>query len=262
VGRLGRVRGIATHDVSLQVGERPGKSDGGHQGHHSVLHLPSPLASLRHSLPALLEGVVGPFVVFYIVLLVWGFKGALIGGLAWSYAAIGTRLVRRQRPSATLLLGSVLLTARTVVSFITGSALLYFAQPTAGTCLVALLFLGSALLRKPFIERLARDFCPLDPAVVARPAVRRFFIRISLLWAVVLMSNAAFVLWLLFTSSLHAFVVERTAVSWTLTLAGTALSVAWFVRTMRRDGIAVRFNSKTLLGSRETERSAEVAEAT
>ncbi len=210
-------------------------------GHHGVIHLPHPLGALRHSIPALVEGVIGPFAVFYVVLVIWGFRGALIGGLAWSYAAIAARLVRHERPSGTLILGAALLSVRTVISFITGSEILYFAQPTLGTCAVALLFLGSALIGRPFIERLARDYCPLDPAVVARPAVRRFFVQISLLWAVVLLSNAGFVMWLLFSSSLHAFVVERTAVSWTLTGVGIVVSTAWFVRTMRRDGIAVRF---------------------
>jgi hypothetical protein len=200
----------------------------------------------------LLEGVIGPFATFYVVFLVWGFKGALIAGLAWSYAALGTRLLRRQRPSATLLLGSSLLTVRTVISFVTGSALFYFAQPTAGTCVIALLFLGSAVVRKPFIERLAHDYCPLDPVVTSRPSVRRFFVRISLLWAFVLLSNAALVMWLLLTSSLHAFVIERTALSWVLTGTGIVVSTMWFVRTMRRDGIAVRFGNRMLLGHRES----------
>lgn len=220
----------------------PGESvDRGHHPHHAILHLPSPLASVRHSLPTLLEGVVGPFVVFYLVLLLWGFRGALIAGLGWSYAALATRVVRRQRPSATLLIGSALLTIRTAISYITGSALVYFAQPTAGTCAIALLFLGSALARRPLVERLARDYCPLDAQVVARPAVRRFFVQVSLLWAFVLLSNVGFVLWLLLTTSLHAFVVERAAVSSLLTVSGIALSVVWFVRVMRRDGVTVRF---------------------
>lgn len=190
---------------------------------------------------------MGPFAVFYLVLVIWGFKGALIGGLAWSYAAIIARLVRRERPSATLLLGSAMLTVRTAIAFVTGSALVYFAQPTAGTFAIALLFLGSALIGKPFIERLAKDYCPLDPDVVERPAVRRFFVRVSLLWAFVLLTNAGFVMWLLLTSSLHAFVVERSAVTWVLTASGIGLSVFWFVRTMRRDGISVRFGGRPVL---------------
>lgn len=196
--------------------------------------------------------MVGPFVIFYLVLLIAGFRGALLAGLAWSYAVVVTRLIRRERPSATLLLGGALLTVRTVISFVTGSALVYFAQPTAGTCAVALLFLGSAVIRKPFIERLARDYCPLDPDLVARPAVRRFFVRVSLLWAFVLLSSAGFVMWLLLTSSLHAFVVERTAVTTGLTALGIGFSILWFVWTMRRDGVTVRFGGQPVMAKAQS----------
>jgi hypothetical protein len=208
--------------------------------HEHVLHIPSPVASLKHALPALLEGVIGPFAVFYLVLLTAGFNGALIGALAWSYLALIRRAVFGQRPPATLILGSVMLTLRTVVTFATGSSILYFAQPTAGTFLVAMLFLGSAVLGRPFTQRLARDFCPLDPEMMTRPFVRTFFVRISVLWAGVLAANAGLVLWLLLTSSLRVFVVERTLITWMLTATGIALSVFWFVRSMHGQGISVR----------------------
>ncbi len=215
--------------------------------HHHVLHLPSPLASLRHSLPALVEGVLGPFALFYLVLIVAGFRGALIAGLAWSYLCLGRRLVRHQRPPGTLVLAVATLTARTIVSFVTGSSFIYFAQPTLTTAAVALVFLASAVVRRPVIERLAQDFCPLDADLMARPPVRRFFLQISVLWSAVLLSNAGFVLWLLLTSSLKAFVLERTVVSWSLTMAGVVVSVVWFIRTMRRTGIAVRWGGAPAL---------------
>jgi uncharacterized membrane protein len=170
-----------------------------------------------------------------------GFRGALIVALVWSYAAAGRRLVRRQRVPALLVLGLGLLTARSVIAFLTNSAFLYFVQPTAGALMVAILFLVTALANRPFIERLAHDFCPLDEELMARPHVRRFFVRLSFLWSVVLLVNAGFVLWLLVASSLHAFVIERTLVTWTLTGCGIALSTLWFMRTMRRSGISVRF---------------------
>lgn len=185
--------------------------------------------------------MVGPFVLFYLFLVIVGFQGALLAGLAWSYAALGRRLVQRQRPSGVLVIGTATLTVRTAIAFATGSAFLYFAQPIAGTCVMGLLFLASAVLGRPLTERLARDFCPFDPAVLARPAMRRFFIQISLLWAFALLTNAGFVTWLLFTSSLKAFVIERTLVSWVLTGSAVALSVGWFVRSMRRSNIVVRW---------------------
>ena len=211
---------------------------GGH-----VLHLPSPRAFVRHALPSLIESTIGPAVLFYVVLVTAGFRGAIIGALAWSYLAAARRVVQRQRVPGMLLLGLVLVSMRTVIAFATGSAFLYFIQPTAGTLLVAALFLVTAIAGKPLVERLAHDFCPLDPELMKHEFLRRFFLRISLLWAVVLTTQAGFILLLLLRTSLRAFVVERTVVSTVLIGGGVVLSVIWFVRAMREHGIAVRFTS-------------------
>lgn len=206
-----------------------------------MVRLPAPLETLRHSLPAVVDGVLAPFALFYLFLVVAGFRGALLAGLAWSYLAIGRRVVRRQRPPATVLLGSVILTVRTAISFLTGSAFLYFVQPTASTAAVALAFLATALVRRPLVERLAKNFCPIDPSVMARPAVRRFFLQISVLWGGVMLANAGVVLWLLLSSSLQAFVVERTVTTWSLTTLAIVVSTLWFGRAMRREGLRVHW---------------------
>lgn len=214
----------------------------GLRGHDPILHLPTPRAFVRHALPALIESTIGPGVVFYVVLLISGFRGAIVAAVGWSYLALGRRVVRRQPIPGLLMLGIVLISLRTVISFVTGSSFVYFAQPTLGTFLVSVLFLGSVLLRRPLAEKLAHDFCPLDPDVMSRPFLRKFFLRISLLWCAVLAVNAGFVMWLLLESSLRAFVVERTVVSIVLTGGGIALSTLWFLRVMRRAGIAVRWS--------------------
>ena len=64
----------------------------------------------------------------------------------------------------------------------------------AGTVIIAFVLIGSAVIRRPFTQRFAHDFCPLDPALLARPHVQRFFVRISLLWATVLLVNTGLVL--------------------------------------------------------------------
>ncbi|MDA8380520.1 MAG: hypothetical protein M0020_06795 [Actinomycetota bacterium] len=206
-----------------------------------VVHLPSPRAIVRHAWLPLLEGTVGPAVLFYVVLVLAGFRGALVAALAWAYLAAGRRLLRRERVPGILLLSLALVTQRSVVAFVTGSPFLYFIQPTAGTFIVALLFLGSVVIRRPLAERLARDFCPLDPDLLSRTFVRQFFLRISLLWCAVLVTNAGFVLYLLLASSLHAFVIERTLASAVLTVGGIVLSVLWFLRAMRTAGVPVRW---------------------
>jgi len=209
----------------------------------SVLHMPSPRLVLWHAVPVVLEGVVAPLAAYYCVLLVAGFRGALIGALIWSYLIVARRLVRHQRVSTLLLLGTVLLTMRTVISFVTGSVFLYFIQPTASAFLASLVLVGSALLGRPFTQRFTHDFCPLTPELLARPTVHRFFVRVSFLWAVAMFLNGGVVLWLLLTASAGAFPLERTAITLSLTAAAIFFSVTWFTRSMRRDGITVSFGA-------------------
>jgi hypothetical protein len=64
------------------------------------------------------------------------------------------------------------------------------------------------------------------------------------LWGAVLLSNAGLVFWLLLTSSLKAFVLERTASSWALTAIAVLCSTAWFLRAMRREGLQVHWGAK------------------
>jgi hypothetical protein len=225
----------ARHLVPLALSVRADSTDGEH------IELPSPRSVLRHALPIVLEGLLIPIALFYLVLVAAGFRGALIAALCWSYLALIRRVRRGERVSTMLLLGVVLLTVRTVVSFITGSAFLYFAQPTATMVIASLVLVASALLGRPFTQRFAGDFCPMGPELLARPHIHRFFVRISLLWATVLMLNAGIVLWLLVSSSLRAFVLERTAVTWSLTGLAIFLSITRFMATMRRDGITVEW---------------------
>ncbi len=186
-----------------------------------------------------LEGVVAPLALFYVVLMTLGFRGALITALAWSYLALARRLKRGERISMLLALGTILLTVRTAVSFITGSAFLYFAQPLATTVVASLVLVGSAIIGRPFTQRFAHDFCPIGSELMARPRVQRFFIRISLLWATVLMLNAGIVFWLLVSSPLRAFVLERMAITYGMTAAAIYLSITRFLAAMRGDGITV-----------------------
>jgi hypothetical protein len=122
---------------------------------------------------------------------------------------------------------------------VTGSAFLYFAQPMAGTVLIAFALIASALAGRPFTQRFVNDFCPVSPELLARPLVHRFFIRISWLWATVLLVNVGLVLWLLLSASLHAFVLERSGVTWGLTAVAIFVSINRFIAMMRRDGISV-----------------------
>lgn len=203
--------------------------------------LPHPLAMLRHALPALAEGIVGPAALFYVVLETIGLHGAIYAALGFSYAAIVRRLLARQRPSGTLLLGAVALTARTALALVTGSAFVYFLQPTLGTFLTAALFLASARFGEPLAARLARDFCPLDPSLTARPRIRRFFLRVTLLWTAAFLANSTVTLWLLLTASINTFVLVKMLLSPSVMAAAVLASVLLFRQTLRGEGLSLSF---------------------
>ena len=135
----------------------------------SLLRLPHPVSVLRHAVPVILESVVAPVAAYYLVLVVAGFRGALIGALTWSYFLVGRRLWRRERVSTLLWLGTLLLTLRTAISFVTGSAFLYFIQPTASAFLASLLLLLSvgSLLVAPF-ARCAECACNRGRSLIRR----------------------------------------------------------------------------------------------
>jgi hypothetical protein len=187
------------------------------------------------------EGIVAPIAVFYLVLLAVGFRGALVAALGWSTAALARRLITKGRVSTVLILGVGLLAVRTAVAFVTRSPTLYFVPPMAWSVIVSVVLIGSAVARRPFTQRFAHDFCPLDPALLRRPRVQQFFVRVSLLWAAVMLTNTGLVLWLFVSSSLKTFVLERTAITWGFTAGAIACSIVGFTSTMRRDGIVVQW---------------------
>jgi intracellular septation protein A len=195
-------------------------------------HFPIPRLSAlaRHATPHILEATLIPLALFYGGLRLVGLWGALIAALLWSYSSLLRRLLMRRRVPGMLLLGIVGLTARTGLALATGSAFLYFLQPTLGTGLVATIFIGSTVLGRPLAMKLANDFMPLPESLLAHAGVRRFFHRISLLWAGVFLANAGISLWLLVSQSLATFLWTRTLASAVLTVGAVAISTMAFRR--------------------------------
>lgn len=209
-----------------------------------VLRLPSLRASLRHAVPPVIEGALGPLAAFYVGLSIAQTRGAIVAALAWSGLIMARRRLRQEKIPAIVLVGALLLALRSAIAWEAHSAVLYFVQPAVGTALVGVAFLVSALARRPLTERFAHDFCPLGPELRAWPAVRRFFVHIALLWALLMLVDAGVVLWLLLTTSLQVFLVERTAVTWVVYAAGIAASTLWFVALLRRHGVRVAFAAR------------------
>jgi intracellular septation protein A len=199
----------------------------------SPFPMPRLTALARHATPHLLETTLIPLGLFYAGLQLFGLWGALLAALLWCYTCLLRRLLTRRRVPGMLTLAIVGMTARTALALATGSAFLYFLQPTIGTGLVAGVFLGSVLLGRPLAQRLAADFLPLPEALLARHGMRRFFQRVSLLWAAVFLANAGISLWLLVSQPLATFLWSRTVASLALTGLAIIASTWWFRRCVR-----------------------------
>ena len=187
----------------------------------------------RHAVPHAVEASLIPLVLFYGTLRFMGVWAALLASLAWCYVGLVRRVVTRQKLPGLLVLAALGLTARTVVAFASGSVFVYFLQPTLTTVLVAGAFLLSVPAGCPLAKRLATDLFPLPEALLARPAIERIFARITLLWGVINLINAAVTLVLLLMMPVETYVLSKAAITAVVMVGGVLLSTWWFKRALR-----------------------------
>ena len=190
----------------------------------------------RRSLPALIEATVVPAILFYVFLMTVGPTAAMLAALVWSYGAVVRRLIRHGRIPAILTLAVLSLTLRTAIGIMSGT-FIYFLQPIAATLALAGVFLGSLLLDRPIIARLAHEFCPLSPEISSRPAIVRLFTGLTVLWAGVHLLTAATTFGLLVSLPTTTFVLLKTLVSLGVTIGAITLTVAWSIRTARSEDL-------------------------
>ena len=191
----------------------------------------------RRLFPYVVEATIIPTALFYTLLMVGGMRWALGAALIWSYGAIVRRVVRDRPVPALLILGTLGITVRVIVYLLSRNDFVYFVQPIMRTTLTGLMFAASVAFGRPLIARFANDFCPLSPEVRVRPGIRRLFIRLTILWALVNVLAAVSSLVLLLTVPVAVFVVVGAVAAWIVTCAGVVMTVADSVTTARREGL-------------------------
>ena len=112
-----------------------------------------------------------------------------------------------------------------------GSTFLYFLQPVIGGFCLAAAFLVSVVIDRPLARRFASDF-GLAHHVASDPRFHQVFRRISVMWGVTGIANAAVGLWLLVTLSTSVYVLASTALSIGVPAAAVSASIAWFRHTV------------------------------
>jgi hypothetical protein len=194
-------------------------------------------AVARRGLPGIIEASVVPAFVFLGVSHAFGARAAMLAVLAWGYSVMLVRAARGRRVPAVLVLAMAGLTVKTLVGVLTGSTFAYFAQPIATTVGLAALFVGSVLVGRPLVARVAHDFCPLAPEVAARPAVTRLFAGLTLLWGAAQLLNAGATLGMLLSLPTTVFVVAKPVASLLISAVAVTVTVWWALRTAHREAL-------------------------
>jgi hypothetical protein len=204
-------------------------------GGSTLLKGPVLLAVARRGLPKLVEATIIPAILFLVIVMTLGAGLAMAAVLVWGYGAILRRRLRSDPIPTILVLATLGLTVKTLVGLLSGSTFAYFLQPIATTVALAAVFLGSALIGRPIIARLAHDFCPIAPEVATRPAVVQLFVGLTVLWAGVHLLTAATTLGMLLSMSVPMFVALKTIACLGITAAAVLITIVWALRTARRE---------------------------
>jgi intracellular septation protein A len=205
----------------------------------ATVHLPRVRSLIKHSLPHLVEGTLLPVLVFYAALFLTSVWGALVAALAWSYGAMAYRIARGERVSGMLVITALTLTLRTGVAFASGSVVVYFLQPAIAKVALAAAFVVTMRRSEPLIQRLFSDFVPMPAHLLERPGIRRLFLRLSYLWAALLVLHAGIGLWLLLSHSVATYVAVKTVLNIVVKGSAVLLSIVAARRAIQNLGLKV-----------------------
>lgn len=215
---------------------RPAR-DGG-DGSRSEFSRPAILGAVaKRSVPSLIEATIIPAIILYVLVVFASGTVAMIAALAWATVAVLRRVALHQPIPSILMLGTLGLVVRTIVGLASGSMFAYFLQPLATTVALGAVFLGSVLIGRPVISRLAHDFCPIAPEVANRPAVVKLFVGLTFLWAGVHLLTAITTFSMLVSLPVATFILVKTITSLAITGAAIVLTVSWSIRIARREGL-------------------------
>jgi len=160
-------------------------------------------------------------------------------GVTWLTAA-ARKMVTGTVPGL-LMISGLVLTLQTVLVVATGSVLLFLLQFPLANLALCILFARTAPTGKPLVAQLAAEVVALRQSSTAHPGLDRFFRGTTWLWAGIFAASTIGLAVLLVLEPTTVFLLLSTVVTIAGVVVGTFLSVLWFVRTKRRNGLRVCF---------------------
>ncbi len=194
---------------------------------------PSLGAVLRRTGPRVARDAFGPLLAFFVG---WKLAGLYVGIAA--AVSVGLLLYayerRHGRPGMVVRLSLCLVFVRAAVGIASGSTSTYLAQEMVIDSMLAALFLGSVVLRRPVTELFAREIYPVPDSVRESADYRAMFGLIAVVWGTYFLLRGLVRLAAFLTVSKDAYVAV-VAVSDVPFLLGVLAWSVWFAgRRMRR----------------------------
>jgi hypothetical protein len=168
-----------------------------------------------------------------------GLGMAAAAGMVW-FTAVARKVLAGSIPRL-LVVSGLVLTLQAALVLATGSVLVFLLQFPLANLALCVLFARTAPTGKPLVAQLAAEVVALRQPSAAHPGLDRFFRGVTWLWAGIFAASTIGLVILLVVEPVPVFLLFTTVVTVAGVVAGTVLSVLWFVRMLRRCGLRVRF---------------------
>jgi len=183
--------------------------------------------------PRFLRDAFGPALVFYAG---WKLHGLVLGVAA---ASLCTAVVyvwerRHGRPGVAARIGLGIALVQALAALASGSPIGYFAPPVIANAVYGLAFLVSVAIGRPLAGVLAMESYPIPAEIRRRPAFRRTFAHISLVWGAYLLARSALRLVVLLRFSVDVYVAVNVATGGPLIALLMTWSFWYGLRTLHR----------------------------
>jgi hypothetical protein len=189
---------------------------------------------------SLVESLGLPAAGYLTGMLLGGQNAAMLTATAVLWLTVAVRKLATRTVPGLLIISALVLTLQTAVVVGTGSELFFLLQFPLANLALCVLFARTAPTSKPLVARLAAEVVALRQPSAGHAGLDAFFRDATWLWAGVFAGMTAGLAVLMVSESAGRFLMLTTAVTGIGVVVGIALSVAWFIRALRRSGLRVR----------------------